>query len=132
MPLSRSDVRSHLRDLLEGARGVAPHLRVALVFGDPSDFPNERDFAMCGLVRKNHARVIVAPKIVDEPLAVVSALLRHEIAHAVLLNLGADDHAERDADSMAEAIWKAPIYYDERDVETLEPGTRPRPGRLPR
>ena len=107
-------------------------MHIVLVAGDPAEFPNERDFAMCGLERKNHAKIIVAPKIENEPVEVISALLRHELAHAFLLNLGVDEHAERDADSMAETLWGAPIYYDHRNVETLAGGKRPRPGHLPR
>lgn len=130
--MSLSRTRRQLRAHLPALLGVAPRLRVVLVAGDPDDFPNERDFAMCMLAAKNRARIVFAPKVETEPDDVIAALLRHELAHAVLLNLGAEHHAERDADSLAEAIWGDPIRYDQRDVETLGPGSRPRPGYLPR
>lgn len=111
---------------------IAPRLRVCLLVGDPDDFPEERNFAMCGLVRPEIAEVIVAPKIEDEPDAVIDALLRHELAHAVLLYRGQRGHSERDADAFAEVVWGDRINYDDREVQTLAPGQWPRPWHLPR
>jgi hypothetical protein len=87
---------------------------------------------MCGLVAPNEANVIVAPKIEDEPDDVIHALLRHELAHGILLFHGHEDHSERDADELAEAIWGDRLNYDARHVQTLAPGTWPRPGHLHR
>lgn len=85
---------------------------------------------MCGLIAPSEAEIIVAPKIEDEPDDVIHALLRHELAHGILLFHGHDDHSERDADALAEAVWGDPLNYDARDVQTLAPGTHPRPRHL--
>lgn len=116
--------------LREQLRSLTAHPPIRLRVGDPRDFPDVRNFAMCGFDGAV-AEIIVAPKIEREPDAVIVALLRHEIAHAVLMSEGIE-HRERDADTLAEEIWGDPIYYDARDVETLAGGVRPRPGYLPR
>jgi hypothetical protein len=85
---------------------------------------------MCGLVAPDEAQIIVAPKIEAEPDAVIDALLRHELAHGILLFHGHDGHSERDADELAEAIWGDRLNYDYRDVQTLAPGQWPRPRHL--
>jgi hypothetical protein len=123
--------RALFRQRAAAIKRIAPRLRVCLLPGDPADFPRERNFAMCGLVRPEVAEVIVAPKIEGEPDAVIDALLRHELAHAVLLYRGQDGHSERDADALAEVVWHDPINYDARDVQTLAPGKWPRPEHLP-
>ena len=128
----RSRINFLFAERLRRAQQIAPGLRVRLVFGDPKDFPNTRNFAMCGPEDKGFI-VIVAPKIVKEPKAVYDALIRHELAHAVLLHCGAIGHSERDADVAAETIFRGKIYYDARDVETLaRTQKRIRPAYLPR
>jgi predicted SprT family Zn-dependent metalloprotease len=87
---------------------------------------------MCGLEAHDEANVIVAPKLEREPDDVIHALLRHELAHGILLFCGHDDHSERDADALAEAIWGDRLNYDHRDVQTLAPGRHPRPEHLHR
>jgi len=124
--------RSIFRSLASGIATHAPGLRCRLSLGDPHDFPNERNFAMCGLIADDEANVIVAPKIEDEPDAVIHALLRHELAHAILLYCGHDGHSERDADELAEAVWGDQLRYDHRNVQTLAPGKWPRPRHLHR
>lgn len=123
--------RSIFRALAGGIATHAPGLRCRLSRGEPGEFPRQRNFAMCGLVRPQVAEVIVAPKIENEPDAVIDALLRHELAHAILLYRGQDGHSERDADAFAEVLWGDRINYDARDVQTLAPGRWPRPAHLP-
>lgn len=123
--------RTLFRKRAAAVRQIAPRLRVCLLAGDPDDFPEERNFAMCGLTRPHVAEIIVAPKIENEPDAVIDALLRHEFAHGVLLHRGQQGHSERDADALAEVIWGDRINYDARDVQTLAPGQWPRPRHLP-
>lgn len=132
MPSSIPTTQHVFRSLLRTVRKVAPGLRCELVAGKASEFPNERDFAMCGIVEPGRAQIIVAPKIEREPIDVIAALVRHELGHAILLHTYGDEHAERDADMIAEVVFGDPIYYDHRDVETLAGGRRPRPGYLPR
>ena len=123
--------RAIFRRRLQQLKRLAPKLRVGLVVGDPEDFPKQRNFAMCGLARRQFAEIIVAPKIENEPDEVIDALLRHELAHALLLYQGHSEHYEREADEVAEMIWGERINYDARDVETLGPGKWPRPWHLP-
>jgi hypothetical protein len=124
--------RTIFHDLVGDIAPHAPGLRCRLSRGPSADFPNERNFAMCGLVGPRDAKIVVAPKIEREPDAVIHALLRHELAHAVLLFCGHADHSERAADALAEAMWGDRINYDGRDVQTLAPGKHPRPGHLHR
>ena len=126
---STAKLRTLFASLVKKAQRACPHLKVKLQIGKAADFPQIRNFAMCG-----PGIVIVAPKIVYEPRAVVEALLRHELAHAVMFACQTPDHSERATDSLAESLFGAPIYYDRRDVETLchAPGhKRPRPAYLP-
>lgn len=75
--------------------------------------------------------VAVAPKIEEADDGRLEALLCHEIAHAVLLHHGYDEHTERDADLCAEQLFGISIYYDVEDVQTTDPmakqARRPRP-----
>ena len=75
--------------------------------------------------------VAVAPKIEEADDGRLEALLCHEIAHAVLLHHGYDEHTERDADLCAEQLFGISIYYDAEDVQTTDPmakrARRPRP-----
>ena len=124
--------RSIFRALAGGIATHAPGLRCRLSRGDPADFPNERNFAMCGLIAPSEAEIIVAPKLEDEPDDVIHALLRHELAHGILLYHGHEDHSERDADELAGVVWGDQLNYDDRNVQTLAPGRWPRPGHLHR
>ena len=55
------------------------------------------------------------------------ALVRHELAHCCRPDLG-----EAATDSLAELLGGEPIFYGEDEVQTLDPGVRPRPPHLPR
>jgi hypothetical protein len=56
--------------------------------------------------------------------------LLHELAHVHLLQLGIEDHTEREADEVAKTLWGITIRYDAEDVQTIGPGTSPRPAHL--
>lgn len=100
-----------------------------LVVGQASEFPKPRDFAHCQRRRSGLIVVTIAPKMVGQPMNRVDALLRHELAHGLLLTLH-QPHTERDCDRTAELVFGAPIRYDAEDVQTLGPGVHPRPGYL--
>lgn len=77
--------------------------------------------------------VAVAPKIAHADDGRLEALLCHELAHAILLHIGDDEHTERDADDCAERVFGITIYYDHDDVQTTTHGPfcrRPRPAYL--
>jgi hypothetical protein len=90
-----------------------------------------RAYAFCEDLDDGSFRIAVARKMNDAEDSRVEGLLRHELAHAVLLHGGDLEHTERDADEVAEALFGSPLYYDEDDVQTTDPSApgarRPRP-----
>ena len=100
-----------------------------LVVGQASEFPKPRDFAHCQRRRSGLIVVTIAPKLIGQSMNRVDALLRHELAHGLLLTLN-QPHTECDCDHTAELVFGAPIRYDAEDVQTLGPGAHPRPGHL--
>ncbi len=93
-----------------------------------------RAYAFCEDLDDGSFRIAVAHKMNDAEDSRVEGLLRHELAHAVLLHGGDLEHTERDADEVAEALFGSPLYYDEDDVQTTDPSApgarRPRPAYL--
>jgi hypothetical protein len=134
-------VRAIFARLLRDVRREYPMLRVELRVGSARSFPAARDYARCIYPTRNPARssaarvrasvIEVAPKMGGASAARIEALLRHEFGHAILGHAGIVDHAERQADAVAEALWGDPIYYDAIDVQTLQGGKWPRPAYLP-
>ena len=137
------------RTLHRDARDIAgADFRVPLLVGEPQQFPARRNMAYCAYRDGNAGRrdiaIVVAPKLCRGGRQRVQAILRHELAHALEFHLGEDElremaaadgirlpeGPERRADRVAEIIWGDPIYYDRDLVQTLERGTRPRPGHL--
>lgn len=108
-------------------------LRVSVSLGDPAEFPKDRNYAYSAW-DGHTASIVFAPKVLDADLAQQDALLRHELSHAILQHAGLP-HSERDCDAVAERVFGAPLYYDYRDVQTLNPrapgARRPRPAHLP-
>lgn len=121
-------------DRLLDLENAAPDLRVVLHWGHPSEFPKNRDFAYC-FYWEGRAHIIMAPKMEHQPAARQDGLLRHELAHALLLHRG-QAHTEAECDATAERVFGAPLYYDRDDVQTTDPNApgarRPRPSHLPR
>ena len=143
----------HAKKLYEGLHRDVQSIagdgfRVPLVVGKPDEFPMPRNMAYCayrdGPTGKREIFIVVAPKLVRSNKARVDAILRHELAHAIEFHLGEDEvrrlarrdghklppGPERRADRIAEIIWDHPIYYDDKLVQTLNRGTRPRPRHL--
>lgn len=93
-----------------------------------------RAYAFCEDLDDGSFRIAVAAKINDADDSRVEGLLRHELAHAVLLHGGDMEHTERDADEVAEELFGSPLFYDDEDVQTTDqsaPGARhPRPAYL--
>jgi hypothetical protein len=116
------------------AQREVPDLRVDLFLGTASDYPRARDFAACGL-SQGRIFILVAPKMLNQPAARQEGLLRHELAHAVLVHRGIE-HTEAECDAEAERLFGDPLYYDAEDVQTIDPkaprARRPRPSYLPR
>ena len=93
-----------------------------------------RAYAFCEDLDDGSFRIAVAAKMNDADDSRVEGLLRHELAHAVLLHGGDMEHTERDADEVAEELFGSPLFYDDEDVQTTDqsaPGARrPRPAYL--
>jgi predicted SprT family Zn-dependent metalloprotease len=110
---------------------AGPFFEVCLSVGDASEFPKPRNMAYT-----NHdddtgdMLIVVAPKLLHGDHERIEGVLRHEFGHALLFFWGQDSHGERDADTVAERVFGAPIYYDRETVQTLRGGTRPRPSYL--
>jgi hypothetical protein len=83
-------------------------------------------------MKDGRIRIVVAPKFLDAPRHRQEALIAHELGHATLMLLNRMQHTERDADTVAEALFGVRISYDAEDVQTTGRGTRPRPNHLPK
>lgn len=93
-----------------------------------------RAYAFCEDLDDGSFRIAIAAKMNDADDSRVEGLIRHELAHAVLLHGGDMEHTERDADEVAEELFGSPLFYDDEDVQTTDqsaPGARrPRPAYL--
>ncbi len=124
-------MRQIWQNLLRRAKRLAPELRVTLRRGKASEFPAPRDFAYCLFSGARHPMVIVyAPKLARQSSDRISAILRHELAHALAFHAGVPNHSERDTDIIAEKVFGKRIRYDSEDVQSLKHGRSPRPKHL--
>lgn len=77
------------------------------------------------------ARVVLLARALDLPWQNVLGLMLHELGHLFDPAPGAPD-AERRADAVAARATGLRVRYDARDIQTVGPGTSPRPRRLHR
>jgi len=104
----------------------------ALVAPHNDEFPEKRNYAYCSW-DGSEVRIVFSPKILKASKARADALIRHELAHALMMS-EEKEHTERETDALAEEVWGDPIYYDKDDVQTLDKRkatTRLRPSYLP-
>ena len=112
--------------------------------GTMEDFPARRDFAYTTTEAPDHPQdrvengiengieIVFSPQLPNQTNDRIRAIIRHELAHALLLSLDNWDHTEQTADDLAEKIFLAKIHYDTEDVQTLDTaGEYPRPFHLP-
>jgi len=94
---------------------------------DRTLFPEYRDIAYT-----DGETIFMSDKIFDLSRENMIALLAHEIAHIYFMQRGIE-HSEDEADEMAELLFGSKIYYDEFDIQTIDPrNTKPfRPEYLP-
>lgn len=132
MPLTFSQAQFLFNTL---ARRLAPWpCAITLELGQPAEFPKLRNMAYAEdgtRERSPFVRVVIAPKLLQEPTEVIVGVLMHELGHALAFTAGDDTHAERVADELAELYFGVTISYDKKDVQTLGRGNRPRPSWLP-
>ena len=109
---------------------------VTVRVGKPSEFPEHRAHAYCerGALGTGRGKltIVYAPKLAESKQRRILGVLAHEFGHAQLLACGIENHTERDADRVAEALFGKDIAYDGAEVQSFGPGVRPRPGALPR
>ena len=104
----------------------------AIVASHNGEFPAKRNFAYCSW-NGSQVKIVFSPKILRAAKARADALIRHELAHALMMSRD-QEHTERETDSLAEKVWGEPIYYDKDDVQTLDKrkaAMRVRPSYLP-
>lgn len=112
-------------ELVEHIQEAYPNFRCRLVCNNEKALAGRteaRAYAAC-----SGAAVYVASKIYDTEYNRYAAILMHELAHAVLMQSGDEDHSEQDADDVAEELFGHRISYDKDDVQTLGRGRHPRP-----
>ena len=132
--------------LAEAEDAVGTYLRPFRLFVDETNklahFSQPRGFAFVES-DGTQASLTVAGKMFKLDKHNFDAIVRHEIGHVVDFlvpdaklrrlfgpGLHGAQAPERRADDIAEAIWGDRIQYDRNDVQTLRPGTWPRPLRL--
>ncbi len=142
-----TSVSARFLKLCDDVSAVVPGFECALIVArDRKDFPEWRNLAYCAADGGAHCPAItVAPDLADRGADTVSAILQHELGHAVdfvigavamrrlLYDQGFDPSRlgpERRADAFAELLWGRPIRYDQNDVQTFGVGISPRPRRL--
>lgn len=114
------------------AAAAARYPRAAAVrfrYGRASEFPRRRNYAYC-VDDPSGPVIVLAPKARRASAERVLGVLAHEWGHALAFLAGMPEHAERDADALAESVFGVRIAYDRDDVQTVGAGTRPRPSRL--
>ena len=117
--------------LLRQAQRSLPSLRVDLREGAAHDFPAARNYAYCSHSR-GRITIVVAPRMAQATRPRIEGVLMHELGHAVFFAGGELQHAEREADKLAERLFSRMIRYDAAlDVQTTGRGNRPRPAHLP-
>ena len=75
--------------------------------------------------------IILSHKMLTIPIENQIAVIAHEIAHCILMQMDID-HTEREADSYASYLIDQPINYDHHDIQTIGLGTPLRPNYLPK
>lgn len=97
-----------------------PGFKAILHFGPAEEFPNLRDYAYCGYDdERERAEITFGPRVFGAPKARVDALIRHELAHGLLMARDLE-HTERECDAVAERVFGDKVYYDADDIQTLD------------
>lgn len=118
------DVLNNLLDYLYRTKGI--DLNVDVVIDYHGSYPKRRDYA-----KTTGTVIYFSPKILRASEDRLQGLLRHELAHALLIQAGDFDHSEAYTDEIAESFFGKPIFYDKQDVQCISGGVRPRPLYLP-
>tara|TARA_R110002060_G_scaffold30712_2_gene41244 strand:+ start:4479 stop:4871 length:393 start_codon:yes stop_codon:yes gene_type:complete len=125
--LLTDDVETINRDWLEDNRLV-----LISYIGEQQEFPMRRDFAYTHQNDDGSLSIVFSPQIKEASEERMVGLIRHELAHALFLLEGEEDHSEQDADDLAEEVFGTPIRYDRMNVQTIGSGVTPRPKHLPK
>lgn len=112
--------------------------------GPYEHFQSPRGYAVTFNWGKPHCHLRFSEKMLSAPLHRMDGIVRHELGHVLDITvpkaqldrwarsrgvrLPSTD--ERRADSIAEAVWRSPIRYDEDLVQSTTTGVAPRPAHL--
>lgn len=116
---------ARIKTVFNKLRAYVP-FEVTLHKGKASEFPEKRNMAYC----TSDLRIYCAPKMEHARMDQIQGVLMHEFGHALAFACGYDDHSERYADELAEALFDCEIYYDEDLIQSTRGGARPRPPHL--
>lgn len=137
-------LKKMLQDRVEASYDFCEqHFPVVIKVDKASNYPNKRDYAMCGWDGKQ-ITIFVAPKFLTASTDRQDALIRHELGHACIfvkgkkwlkrkcsaMNVNLPMTEERCADMIAMVIWGNSILYDRDLVQSLKCGISPRPAFL--
>lgn len=132
------------RDLVERTASFWTPPKIAWGYGESDHFLAARGYATTLVLSPSEFYLKFSAKADAAPAHRLDALVRHELGHVLdystpteTLNRWAASRIvslpstrERRADALCLAVWGSPIFYDAEDVQTLLPGTTPRPERL--
>jgi hypothetical protein len=132
------------RDLITQTASFWSPPSIAWGYGDSDHFLSARGYATTLVISPSEFYLKFSAKADAAPDHRLDALVRHELGHvldystpAETLDRWAETRGvtlpktrERRADALCLAVWGTPIFYDEDDIQTLQPGTTPRPSRL--
>jgi len=128
----------------EAEAAIRAILLVTWDVGTYPHFKKKRGFGVTFLDSDSTCHMLFARKLFQQPLHRQDGVVRHEIGHAVdflipgkeldrwarLGGVHLPHTAEKRADSIAQAIWGAPLLYDKELVQSTEVGSFPRPANL--
>jgi hypothetical protein len=121
-------------DLDFAEKKMGKKLSIFLLDGDKKEFPEKRDMAYTQFEKKGAPiKIVINPALRNKDKYAQLGVLRHEIAHAVLMIDGDLDHSEIEADIFAEDIYGTRIWYNQDKIQTILPSRHPiRPDDLPK
>jgi hypothetical protein len=135
----RGNVMTPIEDLFESdlefaEKKLGKKLSVFLLDGNKSEFPKKRDMAYTQFDRKGvPIKIVINPALRHKNPYVQLGVLRHEIAHAIMMIDGDLEHSEIEADIYAEEIYGTRIWYNTDKIQTILPDRHAeRPSDLPK
>ena len=115
--------------LMNAPHGSFPH-PIRLVIDEETALAGRPASTQRACAASDAGAIYIRPRLLDMPRENQLGVLLHELGHVALLQRGNENHTEREADTVATALFGFPIRYDVDDIQTTGPGTSPRPAHL--